>query len=59
VDGAKPVLLRDIFGNLFREVRIDPAWLAWNDGTVITLARGAYEQRDLLGGLSTEHGSRH
>lgn len=24
-------LLRDIAGNLFRRVVIDPAWLAWND----------------------------
>jgi hypothetical protein len=27
-------LFRDIFGNPFRPVAIDPAWLSWHDGTV-------------------------
>jgi hypothetical protein len=41
-------LLRDIFGNPFRAASaIDPAWLAWNDGTVKKLAEAAYEQRSL------------
>src|SRR5262249_55509721 len=26
-------IIRDIFGNPFRPVTIDPAWLAWNGGT--------------------------
>jgi hypothetical protein len=39
-------LLRDLFGPLpFRDARIDPAWLAWNDGIVKKLAQAAYEQR--------------
>jgi hypothetical protein len=41
-------LLRDIFGNPFRtSPRIDPLWLAWNDGTVKRLAEAAYEHRSL------------
>jgi hypothetical protein len=38
-------LLRDIFGNPFRPVRADPAWLRWNDGTVVKLARAIYDER--------------
>jgi hypothetical protein len=39
-------LLRDIIANPFRAVpTIDPAWLAWNDGTVAKLAEAAYEHR--------------
>ena len=41
-------LLRDIFGNPSRPApSIDPAWLAWNDGTVTKLAEAAYENRSL------------
>jgi hypothetical protein len=43
--------LRDVFGPLpFREVRVEPAWLAWNAGTVKRLAVSAYEERDLPAG---------
>jgi hypothetical protein len=38
-------LVRDIFGNPFRPVTIDPSWLAWNDGTVVKLAQGIYDDR--------------
>jgi hypothetical protein len=38
-------LLRDIFGNPFRPVALDPAWLAWNGGTVRKLAQGIYDDR--------------
>jgi hypothetical protein len=38
-------LLRDIFGNPFRPVGIDPAWLAWQGGTVVRLAEAVYEDR--------------
>jgi hypothetical protein len=39
-------LLRDIFGNPFRAVPcVEPAWLAWQDGTLLQLALAAYEQR--------------
>jgi hypothetical protein len=38
-------LLRDLFGNCFRQVTFDPAWLAWNDGTVVRLAQAVYGER--------------
>jgi hypothetical protein len=44
-------LLRDVLGPLpFREVRVDPAWLAWSGGTVPRLAAAAYEERSLPSG---------
>jgi hypothetical protein len=40
-------LVREIFGNPFTSIAaIDPAWLAWGDGTIVGLARAAYEERD-------------
>jgi hypothetical protein len=44
------VILRDVFGNPFRPVAVDPAWLTWNDGTVRRLAEAAYEERVLPDG---------
>jgi hypothetical protein len=38
-------LLRCIFGNPFRPVRIDASWLAWGLGTAVRLARSIYEER--------------
>jgi hypothetical protein len=38
-------LLRDVFANPFRPVRVDPAWLAWDNGCVARLAREVYEGR--------------
>jgi len=38
-------LLRDIFGNPFRPVSVDPAWLQWKDGTVPKLAQAIYNDR--------------
>jgi len=44
-------LLRDLFGPLpFREVRIEPAWRAWNDGAIVRLAEAAYEHREMPSG---------
>jgi hypothetical protein len=37
--------VREIAGNPFRPVAVDPAWLAWNDGTVVKLAQGIYDDR--------------
>jgi hypothetical protein len=51
--GNDPVqceFLRDIFGNLFRPVTINPDWLRWNAGVVEHLARAAYEERTLPSG---------
>ena len=42
---ARLELLRDIIGNPFRTVRLDPAWLSWADGTVGRLARAIYDER--------------
>jgi hypothetical protein len=39
------ILLRDVFGNPFRPVTIDPSWLAWNNSTIPNLAQGIYEER--------------
>ncbi len=38
-------LLRDVFGNPFHPVAFDPAWRAWNHGTVPAIARRAYDER--------------
>jgi hypothetical protein len=44
-------LLRDVFGPLpFRELNIDPAWLAWDGCTVRRLAGSAYDERAMPGG---------
>jgi hypothetical protein len=43
---AQAALLRDIFGLLpFRPVTIAPAWVAWNDATVVKLAQAIYDER--------------
>jgi hypothetical protein len=44
-DGAAAVLVRCVFGNPFRPVSLDPAWLAWNDGTVQRLTTAIYAER--------------
>jgi hypothetical protein len=41
-------LIREIFGNPFRPVTIDPAWLVRNDGIVVRLARAIYDERRFL-----------
>jgi hypothetical protein len=38
-------LLRDVFGNPFRPVAFDPAWLGWTGGVVRGLAGTVYEER--------------
>jgi hypothetical protein len=40
-------LLRELVGNPFRTVALNPAWLTWQDGTVRELARAAYDERRL------------
>jgi hypothetical protein len=44
------VLIRCIFGNRFRPVALDPAWLAWHGGATVRLARAVYEERELPSG---------
>jgi hypothetical protein len=44
--GIQCRLLREIFGRFpFLPVTLNPAWLAWSDGTVVKLAQGIYEER--------------
>jgi hypothetical protein len=38
-------ILRDIIGNPFRPVHLDPAWLRWNGGMIRTIARTIYDER--------------
>jgi hypothetical protein len=42
---AQANLLRDIFGNPFRPVVVDPRRAAWNNGLVLKLARTTYDDR--------------
>ncbi len=36
--------LRDLVGNPFRLPVLEPAWLTWNDGTVVKLAQAIYDE---------------
>jgi hypothetical protein len=38
-------LLRDVFGNPFRPVAVDRAWLRWGRGTVPKMAQAIYDER--------------
>jgi hypothetical protein len=43
---AQSSLLRDIFGNPFRPVSLDPAWRTWHYGLLVSMARQMYDSRD-------------
>jgi hypothetical protein len=44
---AQAAFLRDIFGPLpFRPVSLDPSWLAWHGGLLVSMARRMYDGRD-------------
>jgi hypothetical protein len=43
--GADTDMVREVFGNPYRPVAIEPAWRTWNDGCVVRLARAIYEER--------------
>jgi hypothetical protein len=45
-DTVMGILLHDIFGNPFRPVSLNPAWLTWHDGLIVSMARQMYESRD-------------
>jgi hypothetical protein len=47
---AQLALFRDVLGNPFRPVEVDPAWLAWHGGAISRLAQAVYEGRELPGG---------
>jgi hypothetical protein len=38
-------LLRDVFGNPFRQAALDPSCLAWDGGAAREIARGIYRER--------------
>jgi hypothetical protein len=38
-------VIREVIGNPFRRVRIEPRWLTWGGGTVVRMARAIYEER--------------
>jgi hypothetical protein len=40
-------VVREVFANPFRPIVVDPAWLAWSDGTVRKMARTIYDERRL------------
>jgi hypothetical protein len=42
---GQPVLYREIVGNPFRWVTVDPAWRTWGDGIVPRLAKAIYVER--------------
>jgi hypothetical protein len=39
------ILVRDVFGNPFRPVVVDPTWGTWNEQMVVKVARAIYEER--------------
>jgi hypothetical protein len=41
---ASACLLRDLIGNPFRPVSLDPSWLAWNGGVVRKMAQTIYDE---------------
>jgi hypothetical protein len=40
------MLLRDIAGNPFHPVTVNPAWLTWHDGLLVSMAQKMYDGRD-------------
>jgi hypothetical protein len=42
---VQTALVRDLFGNPFRPIALDPSWLSWNDGTIVKLAQAIYDER--------------
>jgi hypothetical protein len=42
---AQATVLRDVIGNPFRPVTIDPSWLGWNGGAIQHLAQAIYDDR--------------
>jgi hypothetical protein len=43
---AQADLIRELFGNPFRPVGVNPVWLAWHGGLVVSMARAMYDTRD-------------
>jgi hypothetical protein len=55
-EATQAILIRDIFGPLpFRSVTLPPSVKAWNDGCIVKLATGIYEERSLpVGALDSQ-----
>jgi hypothetical protein len=45
-DAKLAPILHDILGNPFRSASLEPAWLSWHDGLLVSMARQMYESRD-------------
>jgi len=43
--GRQSAILRDLIGNPFRPVALNPAWLAWQGGKIAKLAQAIYDER--------------
>lgn len=43
---TQAVLVRDIFGNPFRPITINPGLLTWHDGLLVSMAQKMYDSRD-------------
>jgi hypothetical protein len=39
-------ILREVVGNPFRPVTLDPAWMTWHGGLLVSMAQGMYDSRD-------------
>jgi hypothetical protein len=39
-------LLRDIFGNPFRPITLEPSWLTWHGGLLVSMGQRMYDSRD-------------
>jgi hypothetical protein len=44
-------LVRELFGNPFCPIHMDPRWLHWNDAAVVRLTQAAYDERILPAGM--------
>jgi hypothetical protein len=44
-EGPRSALLRDVIGDPFRPVAIEPHWLTWQDRAVVKMAGAIYEAR--------------
>jgi hypothetical protein len=43
---VQAALIRDIFGNPFRSITLNPIWLTWHDGLLVSMSRQLYDSRD-------------
>jgi hypothetical protein len=50
-EGRQCDLFRDIIGNPFRTVAVEPIWLNWQSGVVAGLAEATYQARHRPSGL--------